>query len=58
MLRLIRNVTRERLGKNIGVQIIRVLKVSQAAPEIDKAVALQRELGHSAGMQQKYISRK
>ena len=26
--------------------------------EIDKAVALQRELGHSAGMQQKYISRK
>mgnify|MGYP000135508136 CR=1 FL=1 len=28
MLRLIRNTTRERLGKNIGVQLIRVLKVS------------------------------
>ena len=57
MLRLIRNVTKDRLGKNIGVQIIRVLKVSDAAPEIDKAVALQKELGHSASMQQKYISR-
>jgi hypothetical protein len=57
MLRLIRTVTNERLGKNIGVQIIRVLKVSDAAPEIDKAVQLQKELGHSAGMQQKYISR-
>ena len=57
MLRLIRSVTKDRLGKNIGVQIIRVLKVSDAAPEIDKAVALQRELGHSASMQQKYISR-
>jgi hypothetical protein len=52
MLRLIRTVTNERLGKNIGV-----LKVSDAAPEIDKAVQLQKELGHSAGMQQKYISR-
>ena len=57
MLRLIRNITKDRLGKNIGVQIIRVLKVSDAAPEIDKAVALQKELGHSASMQQKYISR-
>jgi hypothetical protein len=57
MLRLIRNVTKERLGKNIGVQIIRVLKVSAAAPEIDKAVQLQQEMGHGAGMQQKYISR-
>ena len=57
MLRLIRNVTKDRLGKNIGVQIIRVLKVSDSAAEIDKAVALQKELGHSALMQQKYISR-
>jgi nitrate/nitrite-specific signal transduction histidine kinase len=57
MLRLIRNVTKDRLGKNIGVQIIRVLKVSDAAPEIDKARELQKELGHSASMQMKYISR-
>ena len=57
MLRLIRNVTKERLGKNIGVQLIRVLKVSASAAEIDKAAALQRELGHSGSMQKKYISR-
>ena len=57
MLRLIRNVTKERLGKNIGVQLIRVLKVSASAAEIDKAAALQRELGHSGTMQKKYISR-
>ena len=57
MLRLIRNTTKERLGKNIGVQLIRVLKVSASAAEIDKAAALQRELGHSGTMQKKYISR-
>ena len=57
MLRLIRNTTRERLGKNIGVQLIRVLKVSGAAAEIDKAAQLQQELGHSGAMQRKYISR-
>ena len=57
MLRLIRNTTRERLGKNIGVQLIRVLKVSGAAAEIDKAAELQQELGHSGTMQRKYISR-
>ena len=57
MLRLIRNTTRDRLGKNIGVQLIRVLKVSGAAAEIDKATALQKELGHSGSMQKKYISR-
>ena len=57
MLRLIRNTTKDRLGKNIGVQLIRVLKVSGAAAEIDKATALQRELGHSGTMQRKYISR-
>ena len=57
MLRLIRNTTKDRLGKNIGVQLIRVLKVSGAATEIDKAAELQRELAHSGTMQRKYISR-
>ena len=57
MLRLIRNTTKDRLGKNIGVQLIRVLKVSSAAAEIDKASELQQELGHSSAMQRKYISR-
>ena len=57
MMRLIRNTTKARLGKNIGVQLIRVLKVSASQKEIDKAVQLQQELGHSATMQRKYISR-
>ena len=57
MLRLIRNTTKERLGKNIGVQLIRVLKVTGAASQIDAAKKLQQEMGHSATMQRKYISR-
>ena len=57
MLRLIRNTTKERLGKNIGVQLIRVLKVTGATMEIDAAKKLQQEMGHSASMQRKYISR-
>ena len=57
MLRLIRNTTTERLGKNIGVQIIRVLKVTESAAKIDAATQLQREMGHGSGMQKKYISR-
>ena len=48
---------RERLGKNIVVQLIRVLKVSASQKEIDRAAQLQQELGHSASMQKKYISR-
>ena len=57
MLKLIRNLTKDRLGKNIGVQLIRVLKVSAHQKEIDKATDLQRELGHSGAMQRRYISR-
>ena len=57
MLRLIRNTTKERLGKNIGVQLIRVLKVTGSQKEIDAAAALQKEMGHGAAMQKKYISR-
>ena len=57
MLRLIRNTTKERLGKNIGVQLIRVLKVTGAAAQIDAAERLQKEMGHGASMQKKYISR-
>ena len=57
MLRLIRNTTKDRLGKNIGVQLIRVLKVTGTRKEIDAAAALQKEMGHGAAMQKKYISR-
>ena len=57
MLKLIRNITRERLGKNIGVQLIRGMKVTGAAAALDAAKKLQQEMGHGASMQQKYISR-
>tara|TARA_B100000029_G_scaffold505812_1_gene587224 strand:+ start:913 stop:1812 length:900 start_codon:yes stop_codon:yes gene_type:complete len=57
MLRLIRNTTKQRLNKNIGVQLIRVLKVTGAQLQIDAAKKLQQEMGHSASMQRKYISR-
>ena len=57
MLKLIRTLTKERLGKNIGVQLIRVMKVSASALAIDEAKKLQDELGHSASMQRKYVSR-
>ena len=57
LLKLIRNLTKDRLGKNIGVQLIRVLKVSAHKREIDKATDLQKELGHSGTMQRRYISR-
>ena len=57
MLKILRNVTKERLGKTLGVQLIRVLKTTASKAEIDKAHALQQELGHSGMMQRRYISR-
>ena len=57
MLKILRNTTFERLGKKLGVQLIRVLKTTESKAEIDRAHALQQELGHSAVMQRKYISR-
>ena len=51
------HTTKERLGKNIGVQLIRVLKVTGAAAQIDAAERLQQEMGHGPRMQKKYISR-
>lgn len=57
MLKILRNVTKERLGKNLGVQLIRVLKTTASKAEIDKAHALQQELGHGGMMQRRYISR-
>ena len=57
MLKLIRGTTMAHLGKNIGVQIIRVLKTTAASSEIGKAEALRMEMGHSARMQHRYVSK-
>ena len=45
MLLLLRNTTQSRLGKRLGVQTTENIK------SIDKALELQRELGHGAVMQ-------
>ena len=57
MLLLLRNTTQDRLGKRLGVQMIRVLKTTENIKSIDKALELQRELGHGAVMQARYVSK-
>ena len=57
MLLLLRNTTQSRLGKRLGVQMIRVLKTTENLKSIDKALELQRELGHGAVMQARYVSK-
>jgi hypothetical protein len=57
MLRMIRRVTEERLGKRLGVQMIRVLRVTEAAEEIDQAAELRAQMGHTAATQFQYVSK-
>ena len=58
MMQLIRNTTKDRLGLNIGIQMIRVLKTTDHFKSIDQAAALRGELAHGSSMQWKYVSRK
>ena len=57
MMQLIRNTTKARLGKNIGIQLIRVLKTTEHFKSIDESAQLRGELGHGPQMQWKYVSR-
>ena len=57
MMQLIRNTTKSRLGKNIGIQLIRVLKTTEHFKSIDESAQLRRELAHGLQMQWKYVSR-
>ena len=57
MMQMIRNTTKERLGKNIGIQMIRVLKTTDHFKSIDESAKLRGELAHGPGMQWKYVSR-
>lgn len=57
MLILLRTTTQNRIGKRLGVQMIRVLKTTEHLKSIDEASELQRELGHSAEMQRRYVSK-
>ena len=57
MLILLRTTTQNRIGKRLGVQMIRVLKTTEHLKSFDEASELQRELGHSAEMQRRYVSK-
>ena len=57
MLILLRTTTQDRIGKRLGVQMIRVLKTTEHLKSIDEAAELQRELGHGAEMQRRYVSK-
>ena len=54
---MLRNTTQSRIGKRLGVQMIRVLKTTENLKSIDKALELQRELGHGPVMQARYVSK-
>jgi hypothetical protein len=57
MMQMIRTTTKDRLGLNIGIQMIRVLKTTDHFKSIDESAKLRGELAHGAGMQWKYVSR-
>jgi len=57
MLKMLRNITEEKLGKRLGVQMIRVLKTTDSKVAINEAAKLRRELGHGARTQFQYVSR-
>ena len=57
MLIMLRKITEERLGKRLGVQMIRVLRVSELAEHIDEAAKLRQELGHGALTQFQYVAK-
>ena len=57
MMQLIRTTTKARLGKNIGVQLIRVLKTTDHFKSIEESAKLRGELAHGPQMQWKYVSR-
>ena len=57
MMKMIKNLTEERLGKRIGVQLIRVLRTTGSEEAINKAAKLRRELGHGPQTQLQYISK-
>jgi hypothetical protein len=57
MMKMLRNTTEQYLGKRIGIQMLRVMKTTSHLKELDDAASLRQEMGHSASMQFKYVSR-
>jgi len=57
MLKMIRKTTEEHLGKRLGVQMIRVLRVTEAAEEVNETSELRAEMGHGPLTQFQYVSK-
>ena len=57
MLKMIRNTTEEHLGKRLGVQMIRVLRVTEAAEEVNQTTELRAQMGHGPLTQFQYVSK-
>ena len=57
LLLMLRRITEDRLGKRLGVQMIRVLRPTDSAEAINEAAKLRQELGHGAATQFQYVSR-
>ena len=57
MMKMIRNTTADRIGKRIGIQMIRVMKTTAHLKGIDESEKLRREMAHGPAMQWKYVSR-
>ena len=57
MMIMIRKTTERRLGKKVGIHMIRVMKTTATLKAIDESSELQREMGHDASMQRRYVSR-
>ena len=56
MMKMLRNTTEQYLGKR-GIQMLRVMKTTSHLKELDEGARLRQEMGHSASMQFKYVSR-
>ena len=54
---VIRRTTEEHLGKRLGVQMIRVLRVTEAAEEVNQTTELRSQMGHGPLTQFQYISK-
>jgi hypothetical protein len=57
MLKMIRNTTEEHLGKRLGVQMIRVLRVTEAAEEVNETSELRAQMAHGPLTQFQYVSK-
>ena len=57
VIKLIRKTTEEHLGKRLGVQMIRVLRVTEAAEKVNQTTELRAQMAHGPLTQFQYVSK-